>query len=79
MTTLLGRTLEEFERCLAAHHTEGTVPAHLAGSNNRPGRVTVVRPIVVDGEGQAVTEDLRGDRLNVEVAGCKIVRLDDVY
>lgn len=76
---LLGKTPDEAERWLAAHPTDGTVAAHLGGVNNRPSRVTAVRPIVVDGEGQAVTEDLRSDRLNVEVAGGKIVRLDDVY
>ena len=37
--------------------------------------ITRIRPIIIDGEGMMVTMDHRLDRLNVELAGGKVVKI----
>lgn len=68
---LVGQSVDDATAWLAANPTPS--PDHPETN------VISVRPVKVDGEEQAVTQDLRGDRLNVEVEGGVITALDGVY
>jgi hypothetical protein len=64
---LLHRTVEEARHYLAQHVVRGP-------TLDVPGqRIVDVRPVIVDGEDQPGTEDVRLDRVNVELEQGRIV------
>jgi len=61
---LIGRTLSECEEIIKSNRILST------GTE-----ITRIRPIIIEGEAMMVTMDHRLDRLNVEIAGGKVVKV----
>jgi hypothetical protein len=74
---LLGLSPERAEEWLKAHPTPCPGNPRL-GLGPQAINVVFVRPTMVDGQGVAVTADLRSDRVNVVVEHGLITSIDEV-
>lgn len=80
MDILIGKTLSECEDVIKSNRIVSNGWCSLFKSSSlfmifAGTEITRIRPIIIDGEDMMVTMDHRLDRLNVELAGGKVVKI----